>query len=171
MKYLRSNLSLLMVMIITCLALAGCGTDKPAVIPFTELTLENSYSDMISLEGETDTTADSTYGGTDYIYPKEYLGLDGELHYMYDEDNRLVCISWIYYMDGKADVATTYNEIKNELESSYGESGYNTDAPSGSASKWTRDEGNITLMSITTETISAIQYSYLHPLVSSKQNK
>ena len=171
MKYLRSNLSLLLVIIISCLAFTGCGSEKQAVIPFTELTMDKSYDDMITLEGETDTTADSTYGGTDYIYPREYLGLDGEIHYMYDSDNNLVCISWIYFKDAKTDVSETYNEIKNELESSYGESGYSTDAPSGSADKWTRDEGNITLMSITTETVTAIQYSYLHPLVSSKQNK
>ena len=170
MKHLRSIISLLMVTLLVSISFTGCGEEKPTVIPYSDLTLDQSYEDMIKVEGESSNITDSIYGGKTFYYPKTYLGMDGNVCYNFDADNKLCSIGWTLESTSKDDVVNIYNNIKNELESSYGESGYNTGISSNSSDVWHRDEGDIVLFSITTDTLNALSYSYLHPHVSSKHN-
>ena len=168
MKHLRSIISLLMVTLIVSLSFTGCGEEKPTVIPYTNLTLESTYEDMIEAEGESNETSDSFYEGITYSYPKTYLDLDGDVTYSYDADNQLCSISWMYVADSKEDVSDIYDNIKKELESSYGESGYSTGVETNSGDVWYRKEGNILLSCVTLDSLNAISYTYMHPSVSSK---
>ena len=170
MKHLRSTISLLMITLLVSLSFTGCKEEKPTVIPYSNLSLENSYEEMIEVEGESTDTSDSFYEGTTYSYPKTYLGLDGDVSYNFDADNNLCSISWMYEASSKDDVINIYNNIKDELVKSYGDSGYSTGVSTNSGDVWHRDEGDIILSCVTTDSLSAISYSYLHPRVSSKHN-
>ena len=170
MKHLHSITSLLLVTLLLSFSFTGCGAEKPTVVPYTSLTLDNSYEDMVKAEGESKDSYDSVFEGTTYSYPKNYLGLDGNVTYNYDADNQLCSISWMYVADSKEDVSDIYDNIKKELVSSYGESGYSNGVSSNSGDVWYRKEGNIILSCVTTDSLTAISYTYMHPRVSTKHN-
>lgn len=170
MKYLRSFFCVILAVILVCPTLAGCSSSKDSEgFPFTELTWENSYDDMVALEGESNDTYDSVYSGTTYGYPKEYLDLNGTVRYMYDADNKLMCVAWAYSADTDEELKDTYETIFKEIKKTYGESGYNTNQPTNYGDVWYLDEGNIILSAMTTSTQKALLYSYLHPDVSTKK--
>ncbi len=167
MKHLRSLLSVVLTLVLVSGVLTGCQSEKkPAGFPFTELTWENSYDDMVELEGDSDNTYDSVYDGTTYTYPKKYMDLDGTIKYMYDGDNKLMCVAWTYSAESDEDLQETYDTIHEEVEKAYGESGYDPKTPSSYGDVWYLEEGNIILSAMTTDTQKALQYSYLNPKVS-----
>lgn len=170
MKYLHSLFSIILTLVLVSSALVGCGSSKKSEgFPFTELTWENSYDDMVALEGESDDTYDSMYNGTTYTYPKKYLDLDGTIKYMYDADNKLMSVAWVYSTDTDEDLKDTYDTIRKEVEETHGESGYNTEQATNYGDVWYLDEGNIILSVMTTNSQKALQYSYLNPAVSTKE--
>lgn len=172
MKHLRSLLSVILVSVLFSAALIGCSPSKKSpAFPFTKLTWDNTYDDMVALEGKSTNTSDSIYKGTTYLYPKSYLNLDGTVKYMYDADNKLMCVAWSYAAKSSEDLKSTYNKIRDQLKKTYGDSGYNTDNPGNYGDVWYRDEGNIILSAVTTNSIKSLQYSYLNPAVSSKNDK
>lgn len=170
MKYLRSLFSAVLVLVLTLSALTGCcSPNQSEGFPFTELTWESSYDDMVALEGESENSYDSVYNGTTYTYPRKYHDLDGTLKYMYDADNKLMCVAWTYSTDTDDDLKETYETIRKEVQETHGESGYNTEQPTNYGDVWYLDEGNIILSVMTTNTQKALQYSYLNPAVSTKE--
>ena len=170
MKHFNSIVSLLLVTLLVSFSFTGCGKEKPTVIPYTDLSLSSTYEDMIKVEGESNETTDSFFEGITYSYPKSYLGLNGDVTYNYNADNQLCSISWMYVADTKEDISDIYTNIKEELVSSYGESGYNTGNSTNSGDVWYRKEGNIILSCVTTSSLCAISYTYMHPSVSDKHN-
>lgn len=175
MKYLRSLLSVIIAFTFVATALTGCSFDKNSSskkslgLPFTKLTWDNSYDDMVALEGKSTATYDSIYKGTTYTYPKKYLGLDGTINYMYDDANKLMCVAWSYSATSADDLKSTYKKIHDQLKNSYGASGYNTSNQTNYGDVWYRDEGDIILSAATTNSIKALQYAYLNPVVSNKE--
>ena len=168
MKHFNSIISLLLVTLLVSFSFTGCGEEKTTEVPYTDLTLDSTYEDMVKLEGESNETSDNFYEGITYSYPKTYLGLEGDVTYSYDADNQLCSISWIHVADSKDDVTDIYDNIKKELVSSYGESGYGSGVQTNSGDVWYRKEGNIILSCVTVDSLSALSYTYMHPRVSSK---
>lgn len=154
-------------LILTTCFLAGCGSASSAVCPFTEIVWEDTLEDITALEGEPSQTYPSVYNGSVYVYPKKYQSWDGNIKYMFDDKNELMCISWTYD-DSDSSVTEIYQSIHEQLEASYGESGYSTNSSSNYGDVWYLDEGNIILSAVTTDSQNALQYSYLNPAVSEK---
>lgn len=159
-------------MLIFLLALsnfAGCSnpgigeTSQEIVCPFTTLTWENTYDDMIALEENDYKSYDSVYNGTTYSYPKRYLDRDGIIKYMYNGDGDLMCTAWVY--SGKIDenLEELYSTIHTELTATYGKSGYDTENSTNYGDVWYLDDGHIILSVMTTSQQNALQYSYLSP--------
>lgn len=172
MKYLRSFFTAALTFALVSSFLAGCSTSKKDTeFPFSEITWDATYDDMVELEGTSDNTYDSIYGGTTYAYPKKYLDLDGTVKYMYDAEEKLMCVAWVYSANLNDDLEKPYNTIHDALEKAHGESGYNTENSTNYGSVWYLDEGNIILSAVTTDTQKALQYSYLNPAVSSKEDE
>lgn len=69
-------------------------------------------------------TYDSVYDGTTYTFPKEFDGLNGTIKYMFDDEEKLVCMSWLYETDDSEDLADVYDKIHGEAEDMLGESGF-----------------------------------------------
>lgn len=172
MKHLRSLLSVILTLILVSTLFTGCqSSDKPQGFPFTEITWEDSPDDMTALEGTSDTSYPSTYDGTTYTYPKKYLDLDGTIKYMYDGDNKLMCVAWLYSADSEEDLKKAYDTIHKQVEEIHGKSGYNTGNITNYGDVWYLEEGNIVLGAVTTDTQKALQYSYLNPAVSTKEEQ
>ena len=169
MRLFHSFLSILLTFVICISTLTGCqkSASQPEkakmTCPFSELTWESSYEDMINLEGKDFESYDSVYKGTTYAYPKEYLNKKGTIKYMYDDKEALMCIAWVYSADKDANLKDLYNAISKDVVDTYGESGYNTDQQTNYGDVWYLDDGHIILSVMTTDTQKALQYSYQSP--------
>lgn len=175
MKFKRSFFSILMVLLLTSLTLAGCAKTKeeekpPAMdCPFSELTWDSTYDNMIELEGEPTENHPSVYNGTTYSYPMNYMDLDGTVKYMFDENNELMCIAWACAGD-KDNLQESYDTIKKDLVDTFGESGYNTSNATNYGDVWYLDDGHIILSVVTTDQQKALQYSYQSPAASEEED-
>lgn len=137
-------------------------------VPFSTIIWTNTLDDIIALEGKNYSTYDSVYGGLCYTYPKEYLGRNGTIKYMTDENYALACIAWTYTSDDTEDLYALYDEINKYTINRFGESGYNPQNSTNYGNVWYREEGNIIISTMLTSTNKALQYAYLNPVVSSE---
>jgi len=170
--------------IITCnilccfsaLILSACTTSPEATglafhCPFTEMTWESTLDEIIAAEGENYSTYDSVYGGLCYTYPKEYLGLNGTIKYMLDENSTLACVAWTYTSTDEQALYSLYDEISASVNKTFGESDYNPQNATNYGNVWYLKDGNIILSTMLTSSNKALQYAYLHPDVSSENPK
>lgn len=158
--------SLLIVTAVSC----GYSKETPSpVSPFTEIGWEDTSADVIDLEGDNFTTYDSVYGGTCYTFPKEFEGCQGSVKYMFDDKERLMCIAWAYGCQSDEELLALYETINTSLNDTYGESGYSADHPGNYGNVWYLDSGDIVLTTMITTDNKALQYAYLHPLVSRQE--
>lgn len=169
MKYKRSLLSILIIIVLASLALSGCSEKEPDVVcPFTELSWDATYDDMVKLEGKDYESYPSVYSGTTYSYPMKYMDQEGTLKYMYDDKDVLMSVAWA--CDGDVDTLDKiYNTIHKELVDTYGESGYNTGNVTNYGDVWYLEGGHIILSAVTTEQQKALQYSYQNPAASEEE--
>lgn len=156
------------------LILSACSTSPedaklPFHCPFTEMTWESSLDEILAAEGENYSTYDSVYGGLCYTYSKEYLGLNGTIKYMLDENSNLVCVAWTYTSTDEQELYSLYDEINTSVNKTFGESGYNPQNATNYGNVWYLEDGNIILSTMLTSSNKALQYAYLHPDVSSKK--
>ncbi len=172
MKQTR-KIAFLLVLALSTLFIAGC-QKKEMKCPFTTITWNSTLEDIIALEGECKESYDSVYGGTTYTYPKEYDELDGTIKYMFDDKEMLVCMSWLYESNDSEDLKAMYDKIHSETEDVLGESGYqfNSDKFAAMANPndvWYLESGNVILTMVDTSEVKALQYTFLHPDVSSER--
>ncbi len=165
-------LSILTVLLLFCFTTA-CGQDKGPVLdcPFTELTWNSTIDDMTAAEGENYSTYDSLYGGLCYTYPKEYEGCSGTVKYMFDAEDRLMSVAWAYSAETAEELETLYNSISASTVEKYGESGYDANGVGNYGGVWYRENGDIILTTMVTTENKALQYAYLHPLVSNTEER
>lgn len=158
--------------VIFCL-LSGC-QKKIYPCPFTTITWENTLDDILDLEGDSQESYDSVYGGTTYTFPKEYNELQGTVKYMFDESERLVCISWMYQCSDSGELNAVYEKLHSEAENALGKSGYeyNTAQFADAApfnDVWYLESGNIVFNTVDTNDVKILQYTFLHPDVSEER--
>ena len=169
MKYPRLLFNTILIFILALSNFAGCsnpGTGKTSqeiVCPFTIITWENTYDDMIALEGSDYKSYDSVYNGIAYSYPKKYLDRDGIIKYMYNEDGKLMCMAWVYSGNIDENLKELYSTIHTNLTTTYGKSGYDTENSTNYGDVWYLEDGHIILSVMTTSQQNVLQYSYLSP--------
>ncbi len=177
MKQLHRLFPFLFVLILFTAFTTGC-QKKGMECPFTTITWENTLEDITALEGSDAKTYDSIYDGITYTFPKEYKGLDGTIKYMFDEENRLVSMSWMYEAKSSDELIEVYEQIHGEAEDRLGKSDfqYNSEQFADLASPgdvWYLKTGNVILSTVDTSDAKLLQYTFLHPDVSEEnpQNK
>lgn len=171
MKHQRTILSIILFTVYMSLTFTACGQKSDSTpAPFSELTWDSTYDEMVAIEGKETDSYDSIYNGTTYAYNGNFLNHDGSVKYMYDDKEKLACISWEYTAKSPEDLKAVYDEILKDLTKKYGESGYQSGNSTNSGNVWYREEGNIILSSVSTKNINAILCSYLNPSVSSPEN-
>lgn len=152
---------------------AACGGKESGLVlecPFTEIGWDATADEAAAAEGsDTLSTYDSVYGGICYTYPKEYNGLMGTIKYMFDAEERLMCVAWAYGCDNADELFALYESINDSVNEKYGESGYAADHPGNYGNVWYLDTGDIVLTTMITTENKALQYAYLHPAVSNKK--
>lgn len=169
MKTIKSLIRTMLVIFFCIIIFTGCEKSKNS-FPFTTLTWDSTYDDMTSLEGNDYDSYDSVYTGKTYIYNKDYLGKSGTIKYMFDNNKKLMCVAWSYDADSVSDLDHMYNSIKEELEKTYGKSQYSPSHDTNYGDVWYQDSGDILISALTTANQNALQYSYLNPTVSNKDN-
>lgn len=172
--YKHALLFLLIMMLLLC-SLTACGVEKETEpmfdCPFTELQWSSTVDDMLAAEGEAYSTYDSLYGGLCYTYPKDYEGLSGTVKYMFNEDNELMSVAWAYSAENAEDIEALYETISASIVAENGESGYDAGGVGNYGGVWYRESGDIILTTMITSDAKALQYAYLHPLVSNHEEK
>lgn len=162
----KKILSLALTLSLAASLLAGCGSkasDSQPDCPFSELKWSSSVKDMEKAEGSDYETYDSVYGGTTYTYPKEFKGSEGTVKYMFDDKERLSGIAWAYGSEDADELYGLYDDIHKDLIDTYGDSGYNTDKETNYGDVWYREDGNIIISTMVTDSQKALQFAYISP--------
>ncbi len=141
----------------------------PLDCPFTEMSWSSTPEDVFEAEGECDSSYDSVYDGTCYTYPGEYNGLGGTIKYMFDDQERLMCVAWTYSCEDTDELKSLYDTISASVNERFGESSYNANNPGNSGNVWYLESGDIVLSTMITSDSKALQYAYLHPSVSNTE--
>lgn len=169
----RESISVLLIWaLIALMLLTGCSVSAKigeTVCPFTEVGWKCSEKTLKAYETGDFTTYPSVYSGTTYNYHKDYMGHNGTIKYMYDNNGDLKCIGWLYSAENMEDLTEVFDMLYDECNEKYGD--YDYVAPGGgvvgnAGGVWYRDEGNIVLSQMTTDDVLAVQCTYLHPDVS-----
>lgn len=173
MRQARRRIFLFFILTVFTICLAGC-QKKEVQCPFTSITWEDTWEDITALEGEPDETYDSVYGGTTYTFPKEYHGLKGTIKYMFDDQEKLVCLSWLHEADNSNDLAEVYSQLHDEADEMLGESGFQFNSEqfadlTSPGDVWYLDSGNVILSTVDTSELKVVQYTFKHPDVSEKK--
>lgn len=157
-------------MMLLALCLAGCSNSRTAeaVAPFSALTWDSSPEDMNRLEKDATESYASVYNGTTYVYEREYQGRNGSLKYMFDDEDKLMCIAWACEAADAGELDRVYQSLHAEVEEACGASGYNPSGSTNYGDVWYREDGDIIISAVTAEDQYAIQYAYLNPLVSNQ---
>ena len=151
-------------------SLLGCSaSSKEVVCPFTEITWESTLADVQALEGELQDSYYSSYKGTTYVYEKEYLGLPGTIKYMFEDEENLKSMAWMYLPESSEDLDNVYADLVKQTNKLYGKSGFDSDMSSAKGEVWYLEGGNILIGVMSTGVNEAIQYQYFHPDVSSEK--
>ena len=169
MKQFKKLICLTIILTLTVACLVACKKTKEIKCPFTEITWENTLDDIKALGGKLNETVDSSYKGDTYDVKATYNGLDGIVQYMFDANDKLVCMAFNYTSDDAEDLNKVYKTLLAETEDTYGESGYHYELATSGGHVWYSDNGNIILFYISTGEVKTIQYSYKHPDVSEKE--
>ena len=158
--------SLCLTLFFAAVLLCGCGSKKSEALPdcpFSELKWEGSVKDMEKVEGTDHETYASVYGGTTYTYDREYQGVPGTVKYMFDQDDKLASIAWAYGSDDAEELYKLYDTIHADVVAAHGESGYNTQKETNYGDVWYREDGNIIISAMITESQKAFQLAYVSP--------
>lgn len=151
----------------------SCGRGKdtePALdCPFTDMGWDSTVGDVIAAEGENYSTYDSVYGGLCYTYPKEYDGYSGTVKYMFNDQDALMSVAWAYSAQDADELATLYDTINTSVNEVHGESGYHAQGAGNYGNVWYLESGDIILSTMMSSEVMALQYAYLHPLVSNAE--
>lgn len=168
MKYSLKVLAPLFLLLL--LSLMGCSSKKDVVsCPFTEITWESSLEDVQALEGEPTESYPSSYKGITYVYPKQYDGMDGSIKYMFDDQNKLKSMAWVYLPTSAEDLENVYEDLVSRTTKWYGDSGFDSDLVTAKGEVWYLEGGNVLIGVMSTGINEAIQYQYFHPEVSSEK--
>lgn len=173
MKQTSRHLFLFFILTVLTACAVGC-QKKTVTCPFTTITWDNTFDDITELEGDSIDTYDSVYDGTTYTFPKEYDGLDGTIKYMFDDEEKLVCMSWMYETSNSEELADVYNKIHGEAEDMLGESGFEFHSEQfadlvSPSDVWYLESGNVILSTVDTNELKILQYTFLHPDVSEEK--
>ena len=165
-----SYVALSLSFVILLFVLTGCSSGgKDIGCPFTELSWDASYEDMIGLEGEEYETYDSIYKGLTYTYPKEYLGKPGMIKYMYDADGKLCNVSWAYTGNDAEEVLTVYRAVCDDTVERHGQS-TSDDGIGNYCEMWVSEGGTVMANAVITNDTTVMQIAYMSADVS-KQGK
>lgn len=163
-RFLAIGLTLLLTGI-----LFACGEKKAIDCPFTDLGWETTIDELFEAEGECEEPYASTYGGLVYTYPASYMGYDGIIKYMYDENDVLMSVAFAYGSDQDAELEAEelkefYDKLAADIEKDHGKSDYDTDKSTNYGKVWELKEGHIILSVMLTESNKALQIAYVNPL-------
>ena len=94
-KKLITSISILT---ITLMGFVACGKDLSADPPFTTFNFDTKYDDMIKELGDPDSEKETYYGNA-YNYSSDYLDLEGNVQYAFDEDGNMTNMTWAYFSE------------------------------------------------------------------------
>jgi hypothetical protein len=145
--------------LVIALTFTACKSDKDR-IPFSSLTFDTTYDEMIEELGEpTETTV--TYLGDTYSYAGEYLQKDGNVRYTFDEDGKMASITWLYSSEDGEEVSALYADIHKQLENNHGKTTESSDDVTQLSDIWRLDSGNISLVAVISSDYNGLMYTYM----------
>lgn len=149
--------------------LSGCGKVQAIECPLTELGWETTMEELVKAEGVCDEPYKSTYGGVVYTYPSTYMGYDGMIKYMFDEDDILMNVAFTYSSEDAEELKTFYDKLVADIEKEHGKGSYDADGSTNYGTVWELKEGHIIISVMLTNSNKALQIAYVNPLNQEKE--
>lgn len=163
-KLRRTAALLLGLTLLSATLLSGCGKVAAIDCPFTDLDWETTTEELFEAEGPCNEPYKSPYGGMVYSYPASYMGYDGTIKYMYDENAILMNVAFAYGSEDAEELKTFYDKLVSDVEKEHGKSSYDTDGTTNYGKVWELKEGHIILSVMLTNSNKALQIAYVNPL-------
>lgn len=104
-----------------------------------------------------------------YTFSKDFHDMSGTIKYMFDDNDKLMSMAWLYIPESKEDLENVYQTLCDETNQLYGESGFDSDMGTAKGNVWYLEDGNILVGVMSTGSNEAVQYQFFHPDVSSKK--
>ena len=174
MKHFNRTIAILIVAIGLASMVCGCEMSTSTVdnsssksVPFSDVDWTDKLDNIISLYGDYSEKYDSSYGGPCYVYEETvYESLKGNTRYFFDSNNSLVCIEFCAKFNTSEELELAYNEEKQRLTNTYGNSGYKIEESGIVGENWYRDSGNIGLLAVYALSRNELQIKYLNSSIS-----
>lgn len=149
------------------LSLLGCGATAAKAntpkVPFTEASWDSTEEEIKALEGTEFTTASiSSYGGDTCIFSKEYLGISGDVKYMFDDQGRLRSIAFFYLSTDQDAFQEAYTTVYNQAKADLGDASDDSlESDFYAGDQWELENGIAYLILAQQDDEIAFQYTYI----------
>lgn len=154
---------ILLILTLCFTSLTSCKKDTASsnAFPFTEATWTSTLEDICSMETEEYEETVSVYGGYSYIFPKEYLGFEGSVQYMFDDKEQLVGIAWFYIGNQEELAEDIYESIYQEHKKLYGTEETLPENQMYHSAQWELEDRSIIMVSFSQNEEYAVQVSHI----------
>ena len=148
------------------MTLAGCASST--AIPFSNAKWSWRLADVRAEEGNAKDKTVSVYGGDTYLFDKTYLGHDGTIKYMFNEEGNLASVAWTYTGNDSKEVMDIFKTIDNAETKKHGESEFSNTNDTAYGDVWYLDGYHIVITAFSYEDKTTVQYAYINEEYSAK---
>ena len=150
---------------ILVILLFGCGNNKSTQktdIPFSDFGWDVTQDEIEKTNGAYDEIYDGIYGGKALVYSKQYIGLPGQVVYMFNTDGKLADIAWRTTNESDEVATNALNQISKELTEKYGEKVFDNTADTAVGGKWEYDNIHVLVNKVNIGDAFILQIAYLN---------
>ena len=153
---------LLLPIVLLILLLSACGQKgKDSIAPFTAVKWESTLDQICEIEGAEYEESLSMSGGSNYIYPKQYLNFDGYVKYNIDDEGTLSGVSWYYIGNDDLETVKMYSAIREDTTKFFGKETPLDSSNIYSGIQWEDEDSKVMLISFAQNDEYAVQITYL----------
>lgn len=161
---MKKTLSALLITTISAILLIGCGKKDSSRtdIPFSDFGWNTTQEEIENECGEYDEIYDGIYGGKALVYSKEYIGLPGQVVYMFNTDGKLADIAWRTTNESNEVATAALTKVSKELTEKYGDKVFDNTAETALGGKWEYDNIHILVNKVDIGDAYILQIAYLN---------
>jgi len=144
--------------------LSGCKkvSSNNTDIPFSDFGWDATQEEIEKTNGNYDEIYDGIYGGKALVYSKQYIGLPGQVIYMFNTDGKLADIAWRTTNESDEVATNALDQITKELNEKYGEKVFDNTAETALGGKWEYDNIHVLVNKVNVGDAFILQIAYLN---------
>lgn len=160
---MKKILATLLVATVSIVLLIGCKKNNTNTdIPFSDFGWDATQEEIETKCGEYDEIYDGIYGGKSLVYSKEYIGLSGQVIYMFNTDGKLADIAWRTTNESDEVLTAALTKVSKDLTEKYGDKVFDNTAETALGGKWEYDNIHVLVNKVDIGNAYILQIAYLN---------